>query len=116
LSARERATHHAARTGRRHVFIYYRVNATHAQAAIDAATRMQAALRARHAGLEAQLMQRTDDSDPNPTLMETYAIDARTSPAGIDAGLRADIEQRATAALAPWIVGSRHVEEFDACA
>jgi hypothetical protein len=98
------------------VFIYYRVTATHAQAAIEAATRMQAALRARHPGLEAQLMRRTDDADPNPTLMETYAIDAGSSPFGIDAAVRADIEQCAAAALGAWLVGSRHLEEFDACA
>ena len=61
-------------------------------------------------------MRRTDDADPNPTLMETYAIDARSSPAGIDAALRADIEQHASAELAAWLVGNRHVEEFDACA
>jgi Domain of unknown function (DUF4936) len=116
LNTQERATHHAAKAGTRRLFIYYRVNSTQLHAAIDAATRLQAALRARHPGLEAQLMRRADAADSNATLMEIYAIDALASPAGIQAGLRLDIEQQASAALAALIVGPRHVEEFDACA
>jgi hypothetical protein len=116
LNTQKRAAHHAAKAGTRRLFIYYRVNSTQLHAAIDAATRLQAALRARHPGLEAQLMRRADAADANATLMEIYAIDALASPAGIQAGLRLDIEQQASAALAALIVGPRHVEEFDACA
>jgi hypothetical protein len=116
LSAPERGTHHATGAGARRVFIYYRVSAADALAAIDAAKRMQTALRARHPGLEAQLMRRTDDRDPNPTLMETYAFDARACREGIDVDLRANIERCAAAALSAWIIGGRHVEVFDACA
>ena len=116
MNTQERATRHAAKAGTRRLFIYYRVNSTQVHAAIDAAMHLQAALRARHPGLEAQLMRRADDTDSNATLMEIYAIDALASPAGFQATLRADIEQRAAAALVGLIVGSRHVEEFDACA
>jgi hypothetical protein len=116
LNTQERAAHHAAKAGTRRLFIYYRVNSTQVHAAIDAATRLQSALCARHRGLEAQLMRRADAADSNATLMEIYAIDALASPAGMDAALCADIEREASEALAGLIVGDRHVEEFDACA
>ena len=100
----------------RRLFIYYRVDATQAGEAVEAAARMHSALRERHPQLRTELLRRADDDDAHATLMETYALDASTSPAGIDAALRADIESQGEEAMARWIVGTRHVEEFDACA
>ena len=115
MSAIDRAARHDPRAAARRLFIYYRVDATQAGEAVEAAARMQSALRERHPQLRAELLRRADD-DAHATLMETYALDASTSPAGIDGALRADIESRAAEAMARWIVGTRHVEEFDACA
>jgi len=103
-------------TGRRRLFVYYRVGAAQAGAAIAAATRTQARLCERHAGLRAELMRRPEVSDALITLMETYACDAAISADGVDAALQRDIEAEASLSMAPWTVGMRHAEVFDACA
>jgi hypothetical protein len=45
------------------------------------------------------------------TLMETYR-----RAAGFDAPARWRIEDLAGAALAPWLIGPRHLEVFEPCA
>jgi hypothetical protein len=104
------------RSGRRRVYVYYRVDAAQADAAIAAARRAQVLLRERHVGLRADLMRRPETTDGHVTLMEAYARDAAVSPDGIDAALLRDIEAEVAPATASWMVGARHVEVFDACA
>src|SRR4029450_9630524 len=103
--------------GRRQLFVYYRVPGAQLPQAIDAAQRMQHALCAASAGLQAALMRRPEPDDKDEvTLMETYAVDALGAPHGIDDALHARIEAVAQAALGSCICGARHVEVFDACA
>jgi uncharacterized protein with NRDE domain len=103
-------------TGRRHVFVYYRVPAAHAGAAIEAARRMQWSLRQQHAGLQAAVMRRPVPAEGTVTVMETYARDAAEAPGGVDEALQRDIDAHAALAMAAWTVGPRHAEVFDACA
>lgn len=95
----------------RELYVYYRVRPEHASLARGVALKMQATLRARHAGLQARLLHRPHAADAVQTWMETYAC----TPGGVDDTLQRHI---ATAAevLAPWIDGTRHVEVFIACA
>jgi hypothetical protein len=102
--------------GRRHVFVYYRVQAAQADAAIEAARRMQQHLCARHAGLRAAVMRRPEPVDGTVTLMETYARDAGAAPGGIDEVLQRAIDTQAALAMVAWTSGPRHAEVFDACA
>jgi hypothetical protein len=80
---------------RRH-FVYYRVP----EARLGEAG---AALRAVHGGVE--LLRRPGSRDGLVTLMEIYAADDLAQATAIEAAARA--------ALAPWIVGERHVEVFE---
>ena len=97
----------------RELFIYYRVRASDAAAALRAVQRLQADLRARHPQLRTRLLQRPETDQDLQTWMETYATE--TSVGGIDAALQADIEASAAALLA-LIQGARHTEVFIACA
>lgn len=97
--------------GRHALFIYYRVRDVHAGELMSAATAMQAALQAAHAGLAVGLLRRPEAQEGLHTWMETYDL-----PPGADpAALAADVE-RAAQGLAPWLAGARHVEHFVACA
>lgn len=116
MSAERHAPGHGSPAGARQLFIYYRVSAAQADAAVAAAARMQAALRDRHTGLRALVLRRCGTADPEVTLMETYALDASASPRGVGAPLQAEIEHEAANALAGITLGARHVEVFDACA
>ncbi len=108
----------------RELFIYYRLTVAAPTAAVAAAVaEFQAALRAAHPGLRTRVLRRpvTPQSD-GQTWMETYAFDhvagsapGATAP-GIGDALQAEIEQRALAALSPWLAGPRHVEVFEPCA
>jgi hypothetical protein len=102
--------------GRRRLFIYYRVDAAHAQHAMAAAARAQSALIERHEGLQAMLLRRPETSDAQITLMETYARNAASEPHGVDERLQAEIEQMLAHALAGFIAGERHAEVFEPCA
>ena len=120
----------------RELFVYYRVRAAQAGAAHCAALAFQGALRVGHPALTARLLRRDENTiqgvdrgndsdsdniasdittDGEQTWMETYAIDARTHPAGVSAALQAEIEAGARA-LAPFMNGARHTEVFIACA
>ena len=94
------------------LFVYYRVRSDHVPA-------VMAALRALHAGwqreepaLGCELMQRVGDGGPEQvTLMEIYRHTGGVTPAW-----QQRIEREVHAALAPWLVGERHVEVFAPCA
>ena len=92
----------------RELFIYWRVEAQHLQAAVEAVGRFQRELRARQPQLQARLFQRVDEDTALATLMETYA-----APGGIDATLHQAIVVQGTQAAAPWCQGPRHVEVFE---
>lgn len=91
-------------SARRH-YVYYRVDAADAAAVTEAARAMQAALRAAHPGLEAELLRRPDVRDGQVTLMEIYAFGP-----GHDA---AEVETKADAATEAWRRGPRHLEVFE---
>lgn len=97
----------------RELFIYYRATIDNASALRAQVTKLQAALQARHPGLQARLLCRPEAANGLHTWMETYA--APTLPDGISATLQGEIETAARD-LAPLITGSRHIESFDACA
>jgi hypothetical protein len=97
----------------RELFIYYRVRAGDAAAALAAVQRLHAELRERFPGLRARLLQRPETDQGLLTWMETYATDPGTG--GIDAAMQTHIETRASALL-PLIQGARHTEAFTACA
>ena len=111
----------------RELFVYYRVRAAQADAALVVAIALQAELKSRHPALTARLLRRDEgadtgidsghDNDParDPTWMETYATDPRIDAAGVGAALQAEIETAARA-LDPFINGARHTEVFFACA
>jgi hypothetical protein len=94
----------------RELFIYYRIRADAARAALEAAQSMQTRLRQQHPGLAARLLRRPDDQEQQQTWMEIYA-----SPAGVTPELEARIGE-AAAVLAPFTVGPRHTEVFVPCA
>jgi len=89
---------------RRH-YVYFRVAAADVEAAVTAIVSMQAALRARHAALRAELLRRPAADDGLVTLMEVYGFAAGHDTAAIAA--------EAAAASARWCRGTRHVEAFD---
>lgn len=89
-------------------YVYYKVAEPDASQCIAAARDMQAQLRARHAGLQAELLRRPSaGSDGCVTLMETYH--------GIEPDLMAEVEACVQAALKRWTVGARHHERFTRC-
>lgn len=85
---------------RRH-YVYYRVR----DADVAAARAAALALHAGHG--EVELLRRAHDAagDALATLMEVYAVR--------DAALADRLENAARLALAPWLVGERHVEVFE---
>jgi Domain of unknown function (DUF4936) len=83
-------------------YVYYRVRLHDAAAAVAAVRAMHARWSA--AGVTCELLRRAGQTD-GVTLMETY----RDAPP-------AAIEAEARAALSPWLVGERHIEDFDLCA
>jgi hypothetical protein len=101
------------KTPLRHWFVYYKVR--NPSEAIGQVQRAQRALVAKHPGLTCQCFVRTDgatDGDALATLMEAYQ-----PPAGdIHAALLDEIHADLGRALAPWLVGQRHLETFDRCA
>jgi len=104
------------RCGARQLFIYYRVNAAQANEAVAAASGMQRLLRERHAGLQTALLRRSDNDQPDVTLMEIYAFDATLAPDGVTVLLQAAIESQAAVSLSALVNGTRHLEVFELCA
>lgn len=95
----------APAAGRRELYLYWRTRADAVAAAIASAQAWQAALAARHPGLECRLLQRADAGPA--TLMEIYR-----QAGGIDDALADEIRRDGDAQLAPWLDGTRHVEIF----
>ena len=73
--------------------------------------RLQVELAAALPGLLCGLSQRIEPGAEVLTLMEIYA-----HPSGLTAAWQRVLEERATAQLADWTVGTRHVECFAPCA
>jgi len=99
----------------RELFVYYRVRADDAEAALPLVRGLQARLIEQHLGLVARLLRRPETNDGTQTWMETYAIDPGHAPEGVSAALQAAIEAEACALL-PLLEGPRHTEVFLACA
>jgi hypothetical protein len=78
--------------------------------ALRAASRMQAVLKTRIAGLQAELLQRDSTSDGRFTLMEIYR-----HPQGIDGPLEIIIGNAAGPVLATLMASPRVVEGFRPC-
>lgn len=97
--------------GTEQLFVYYRVRAADAAAAILAVQAFQWRLPSMMLGLSCCLSRRADDGTELATLMEIY-----THAEGISPARRQEIERVARPALAPWVVGERHVEVFVPCA
>lgn len=95
----------------RELFVYYRVQADDAEAALVLVRGLQARLMAQHAGLIARVLRRPEEPGGLQTWMETYAI----AGVGIDPTLQAAIDTEALTLL-PLLDGPRHTEVFVACA
>lgn len=97
------------------LFIYYRCRSADTAAVGAAAAAMQRRLCSEVPGLEARLLRRpAPAADDTVTWMETYRL---VTPAGAaDAGWQARVQAAAAQALAPWVVGERHLEVFEPCA
>ena len=99
----------------RELFVYYRVPSADAAVALAQVQALHAELRTLEPFLQARLLRRPDETDGQQTWMEIYATDPVRVPAGVGAGLQAEIESRA-GRLLTMTVGPRHVEVFVACA
>lgn len=96
---------------RAQLYIYYRVRPIDAPKLIAAVRALQAGWQATLPGLICTLSQRADNDTELVTLMETY-----TCAQGVATQWQQEIERSATAKLALWFVGERHVEVFVPCA
>jgi hypothetical protein len=83
-------------------YVYYRVPEAQLQDALVALRPLHAGLR--RDGTAVELLRRPGAPQGRVTLMEVYALDATAAVA---------YEAAAAAALAPWLDGQRHVEQFE---
>ncbi|UUX94295.1 DUF4936 family protein [Aquabacterium sp. J223] len=94
------------------LYVYFKVPQAAANTAVRAVRAMQQALCGRHAGLQAELLQREPDAG-QVTLMEVY----RRAGVGIDAMLAEDIAGAARDVPVQAVRAAvRHVEVFRPCA
>jgi len=96
----------------RSLFIYWKLPAAAAEAALQAARLWQAELRAAHPHLVTHLYRRTDAravAEGLTTVMESYA-----APGGVNAMLQAAIDSAGQTGLRPFGAPQRHAELFDA--
>lgn len=94
------------------LFVYYRVRSDHVPAAVAALRALQRDWQREEPALGCELMRRVDNGGAEQvTLMEIYRHAGGVTPAW-----QQRIEREACAALAPWLVGKRHVEVFAPCA
>jgi Domain of unknown function (DUF4936) len=91
--------------GRRELYIYWKTHDLNA--ALAAASRMQAVLCSRIDGLEAELLQRDSSADGRYTVIEIYR-----HPQGIDGPLEALIGNAAVPAVSALMASPRVVEAF----
>ena len=94
----------------RELFVYYRVAAPQAVAALGAVQRLQAGLGERHARLQARLLRRDAEPGGAQTWLEIYAWPG--SVGGVTQSVQAEIEHAAEALMA-LIDGPRHCEVFE---
>ena len=99
----------------RELFVYYRVRADDAAAAMLLVRGLHDRLVAQHPALSTRLLRRPEENDGLQTWMEVYAADPRREPGGVSTALQAAIEAQ-SAALLPLLAGRRHTEVFVACA
>lgn len=95
----------------RELFVYYRVRADDAEAAMVLVRGLQVRVIAQYPGLSARVLRRPDETDGLQTWMEAYAADPRHAPGGVSEAMQAAIETQA-AALLPLLAGPRHAELF----
>ena len=76
----------------RELFIYYRVQVIDAVLALAEVRAFQGRLAESFPRLEPRLLRRPDEVDGLQTWMETYAVDALQSPAGVTPEIEAEIE------------------------
>lgn len=89
------------------LFIYFRLTSARAPQALQRLGAMQVDLRARHPGLSARLLTRTDQQDGSElTWMEIYE-----HAHGLSEAFLADLDA-AVQALPPGLIGPRHTESF----
>lgn len=101
----------------RELFIYYRIHASNAACALDAAQAMQQGLCTRYPKLAARLLRRPDEPGEKPNTQQTWMeIYSFAAPGGVPPELQTEIEARAAAVLQAFIAGSRHTEVFVPCA
>lgn len=94
------------------LFVYYRVRSSHVPTAVAALRALHGDWQREDPALGCELMQRVDDGGTEQvTLMEVYR-----HADGVAPSWQQRIECEARAALAPWLVGERHVEVFAPCA
>lgn len=95
--------------GRRHLFVYWKVDPAAVGDAVAALIAVHQALRREIPALEAHVFTRASDHTP-ATVMESYAM---VRPDGVDDTLQQRIDACAAAATAAWRIGPRHEERFD---
>lgn len=100
-------------TAQRQLYVYYRVEETAWQQASAVVVEFQQRLCKAHPDLSARVFRRPETKGGQVTLMEVYAVDAATSPEGIDITWQSRIESAAVV-MRRWQQGERHVEWFDA--
>ena len=101
------------RCGRRQLFVYWRLRRADLDAAVESLKAEHEVLRQRYPGLQAQLLVRGDESGPTSTLMETYALTASVSNAGLDTERMDALEAAVSNVTHRWLLGQRHHEVFD---
>jgi Domain of unknown function (DUF4936) len=102
-------------SGRRQLFIYYRLKPGNEAAVMQQVIEAQRLLMQEVPGLRAVCLRRPPLPGTPVTLMETYAIDACTDPDGVSPETEAAVERAITAQIGSFIDGPRHVEIFEAC-
>ena len=94
----------AAETGLERRYVYYRVPLTLLPAAVAAVKAVQAHWQALHPVARLELLRRPELRDGQVTLMEVMHLPTAAV---------AQAEAQAAAAVAPYVVGPRHVEVFE---
>ena len=96
---------------RRH-YVYYRIPAAALPEVVHAVKLMQGRLRSRYPGLLTALLRRPEVTAEQLTLMEVYSLFG----SDLHGDVATAIEALASAALARWTDGPRHVETFEVLA
>jgi hypothetical protein len=93
---------------KRNLFVYWRVDADRAEAAVLAVQAFHAGLRVKQPGVQTSLYRRSEASKAGVTLMEIYA-----AAGGFDDARQVGLLADASQVLAGWALEGRHVEVFD---